>query len=534
MKKILLTVCTGILFLHASAQVAVSDAYNDGSKAYDFSNSETVTADPNTGVGYVAKSGGEFYHFGPAAGTIIVNGLYNAYNPNNNGFVGTPSTPGVDFFQGLDGLKNTAQEIAGSVAPTFGILKLDNGSTSQINITNSNGANVGLRTDFTNGITTTVRSNNSTGALKFLDAATYTNSGLGDAQYVNGYVSKMGNQAFTFPVGNQAGTDARTLSISAPATAGTNLSVAYWQGSPAGPLDPTGGAHSRSALNTTPLGGEVLQSVSPLGFWDWIPVAGTDNMTVTVSKPQETGPGSYTNAAGIRLVGWNIANNQWELLGNTAASSLAEGATLSGTTNAYTGRNMSSYSAIGWGSVTQFALPVSLLAFEAKKAGNTAVITWKTSSEINSNYFEVERSTDGNKFIPAGRAGAAGNTTTERSYTFTDISPAAGVNYYRLKSVDLDGKFTLSFIRNLRFNGETEISIFPNPARDIIKVTGFAANNATSLNIVNISGRVLQQVKLISGATNAVMNVDNLSAGTYILQIVQGGQIIANQKFIKL
>ena len=86
-------------------------------QTYDYSNSETVTADPVTGAGYIASNSGGFYHYGPATGTLIVNGLYNAYDPAIAGFTATPSTPGVDYFQGLNAGKNTAQEIAGTTAP---------------------------------------------------------------------------------------------------------------------------------------------------------------------------------------------------------------------------------------------------------------------------------------------------------------------------------------------------------------------------------------------------------------------------------
>lgn len=541
MKKILLTNCIGLLCIYqATAQVATSDAYNAGSQAYDFSNSETVTADPNTGVGYVANNSGEFYHHGPATGTIIVNGLYNAFNPNNNGFVGTPGTPGVDYFQGLNGAKNTAQEIAGSVTPRFGILKLDNGTSQQINITNTNGADVGLRTDFTNGITTTVRSSNSTGALRFLNNATYTNSAIGDAQYVNGYVGKIGSQAFTFPVGNQAGTDLRTLSISAPATATTNLSIAYWRGdagitsSTAGSagLDPTGGNHPRSSINTTPLGGEVLKSVSPIGFWDWVPVAGTDNMTITVSKPQETGSGSYLNAAQIRLVGWNIANAQWELLGNTAASSLAEGATLSGTTNAYAGRTMASYSAIGWGSIIDIPLPVMLVSFDAKKQNNTAsFISWRTASEANTTHFEVQRSTDGRNFSTLGKVAAAGTTSVAHDYTFTDATPLPGANYYRLRIVDFNGSDSYSKIAVLNYGKDVAIVMYPNPASSTVTLTGTDAGMAA--RIITMEGKVLSS-SAITGSS-VVIGLDQLAAGQYFIQVRSAaGAVISTQKLNKL
>ena len=347
MKRILLPISALCLLAgSAGAQVAMSSTTNSGGSVYDFSNAEVVTND-GSGVGYQSQNGGAFYHYGPAVGTLTVNGNYNAYAL-------TPATPGVDYFTGLNNAPSGVQ-IAGNTAPVFGIINLANGNANTFDIINTAGANVGKTANFSNGITTTLRPNASTGALRFLASATYTNTALGDGQYVNGYVTKIGSDAFTFPVGNQAGNDLRTLAISAPATVTDAVSVAYWTGDVSTNIDPTGGAHSRLAINTTPLNGERLSSVSPIGFWDWI-ATGTDNVTITASLPdQGTATGYYRNAALIRLVGFNTVTNQWELLGNAAATATTEGATVTGNTGAY-GRNMSNYSAIGFGYIGGFCL----------------------------------------------------------------------------------------------------------------------------------------------------------------------------------
>jgi hypothetical protein len=320
----------------APGQVIISDAYNDGSQAYDFSNPETVYSDPVTGVGYVARNSGEFYHYGPATATLTVLGYYNAYNPSNPPAPGvpagwaTPTTPGVDYFRGLDNLKSTAQEIAGNTVPIFGILKLDNGANF-INITNTAGANVGLRADFTNGITTTIRSNTAAGALRFLSGATYTGSvnniltaATADAQHVNGYVGKIGNQSFIYPVGS--GTDARPLQISAPSAVTDEYDVAWIVGDPTSTVDPSGtpGLHPITSVGTG------LSAVSPVGQWDWIAVSGTGaGLTITVSIPDMTG---FSPATGLRLVGWN--GTQWINLsaatGSASASGNTENSTLVG------------------------------------------------------------------------------------------------------------------------------------------------------------------------------------------------------------
>ena len=527
MKHAFLIIAAASLFATSvQAQVFVSSGYNNGSQAYDFSNAETVTNDAN-GVGYVANANGEFYHYGPASGTITINGLYNAYNPAVAGFTATPATPGVDYFRGLDGLQATAQEIAGNTAPRFGILKLDNG-TNQINITNTNGAEVGLRTDFTNGITTTIRTNSSTGALRFLDDAAYTNSVLGDAQYVNGYVGKIGNDAFTFPVGNQAGNDLRTLAISAPAAATDHISVAYWTGDAATALDPTGGAHPRTALSTTPLNGETLVSVSPIGFWDWIPVAGTSNVAITVSLPANTGIGGYANASTIRLVGWNTSTSQWDLLGNTPASSTAEGASLSGNTGAYAGNNMSNYSAIGWGSISQTPLPVDLLSFTAQAKECKVQLTWQTANERNAAYFAIERSGDGNQWNELASTKATGAVS---GYDWSDLSPLEGKNYYRLRIVDVNSTYRYSSTVSATVQCHLpQITVHPNPSTSLFQVSGLGGE--CILDVYNAEGQLVYHTKS-QGAALVSIPVATWMSGSYLLRIVRDGKAVYTQQLTK-
>ena len=101
----------------------------------------------------------------------------------------------------------------------------------------------------------------------------------------------------------------------------------------------------------------------------------------------------------------------------------------------------------GWASsyLPQGPLPVTFLSFNAKKLTETAaVLNWKTSQEQNSSYFQVERSNDALHYFNIGRVAASGNSTTAIDYYFTDTKPAAGINYYRLKQVDIDGKFEYS------------------------------------------------------------------------------------------
>ena len=242
-------------------------------------------------------------------------------------------------------------------------------------------------------------------------------------------MSKTGNTAFTFPVGDQNNADLRTLAIAAPATATDQLSIAYWKGDVASGLDPTGGAHSRAALNTAGIPGVTqLASVSPIGFWDFIPVAGTDQLTVTISIPDFSGPGGYTLPATMRVVGWNTTTNVWDnISGATGPTSNAEGTTMTGTVT-----NMANYSAIAVGNVLVAPLPVKLIAFTAQPRNCNAQLQWTTAVEQGLSYLDVQGSDDAANFISLARIKPSGDVTGGKyEYTAAQTAKASAITACR-------------------------------------------------------------------------------------------------------
>ncbi len=165
------------------------------------------------------------------------------------------------------------------------------------------------------------------------------------------------------------------------------------------------------------------------------------------------------------------------------------------------------------------SLPLDFLAFTAKEKSGVTILEWKTTNEINTSHFDIQRSPNGKDFTDIGPV-ASVNTSGVHSYSFTDLTPATGVNYYRLKQVDLDGRYTYSGIASLRFN-RTGIRIYPNPAVGIIKAN--VANNAKWLvSVYDNTGRVVvQQSKL---ATRGYLSIDvsTLQAGYYLLVLDDG------------
>lgn len=406
------------------------------------------------------------------------------------------STSSLDLFMGTG--SNT---ISGNIAPSFYNVNFNIGTGNSLAITNAQGIQVTNQSQFNNGITTTIRNSTHTGAIHFADNATYTGANT-DAQHINGYVSKAGNDAFVFPVGS--GTDLRTISISAPASATTEISTAWFAGDPGNITDP-----SDATVHSTDAMAAPLQSVSKLGFWDWVPVSGSDDgITVTVSMPDL---GSWVDATQLRLAGWN--GTQWIDLSGTAT---ANGNNLSGTIPAGT-----TISALAIASTTA-VLPVTWLSFDAKPGTNCSVqLEWSTATEQNSAWFYIERNEGGDVWKEIGRVKAAGNASTAQRYSFTDETPASGWNNYRLRQEDFDGRKDYSAIRPVNLDcGGSIVKVYPTLNKTgMVFVSMPSGYENAQLRLFSANGQQ-HAVRTTGNGLTRTVYLSSLPAGTYILQVI--------------
>lgn len=180
---------------------------------------------------------------------------------------------------------------------------------------------------------------------------------------------------------------------------------------------------------------------------------------------------------------------------------------------------------------TDQPLPVALLRFDAEKINNTAaMLRWSTATEQNTSYFEVERGADGKNFSPVGRVTAAGSSTQTNSYSLSDFSPLAGINYYRLRTVDKDGKVNYSNVSTLHFGNDYSILAYPNPAENEVTVTG--VEPGMRIDMLNAAGYLAGSFP-VSG-NSLTIPVKSFASGLYILQIRSRElEIIGTQKFLK-
>ncbi len=170
-------------------------------------------------------------------------------------------------------------------------------------------------------------------------------------------------------------------------------------------------------------------------------------------------------------------------------------------------------------SASAVALPVKLVSFTAENINNQYVsLHWSTAIEQNNAYFEVERSENGSEFKEMLVVKAAGNSNSLQYYSSEDSHPTDGVNYYRLKQVDLDGKTAYSPVIMVRFGKQGAPLLFPNPARTFFTIV----SGQEPVKEIILSDVIGKNIKLIfnpEGASTLTSYCGNLAAGVYIVQI---------------
>lgn len=177
-------------------------------------------------------------------------------------------------------------------------------------------------------------------------------------------------------------------------------------------------------------------------------------------------------------------------------------------------------------------LPVDLTDFIVTKQANSVLLDWTTGSESNNRGFEIEYSIDGNNWkkiaFQASKA-AEGNSVSPLSYQFKHTDPVSGTNYYRLKQVDLDGKWKYSPVRQVRMNGHN-LTVYPNPARDKIIIKGLAGNE--TIQLFDITGIKVKQVK--GRLQEESIGISDLREGIYHIVIVTADGLTSSYKITKL
>lgn len=187
-----------------------------------------------------------------------------------------------------------------------------------------------------------------------------------------------------------------------------------------------------------------------------------------------------------------------------------------------------SFSGFGLGSPEQTILPITLLDFKGELIGDKALLTWSTSTEINNKGFYLERSADGRTFSPITFVNGAGNSVVPRSYSYPDLDLNKGVFYYRLKQVDLDGKFNYSGTVVLQVTKSGIVKLYPNPVRNRMHVLFGEAVRSAEAQLFTLSGsKVFSKTLALNDQSSTTIDLGNanLPKGVYILRLMYDGKV---------
>lgn len=182
-------------------------------------------------------------------------------------------------------------------------------------------------------------------------------------------------------------------------------------------------------------------------------------------------------------------------------------------------------------------LPVKLSAFTAQLKKKKVLLEWTTTTETNTSHFVIERGTDGIHFSDAGMLFTEGNSVTARSYQFADAAVGAPLVYYRLRIVDLDGKYNYSPVRMIKAHAadkEAMVVVFPNPVLKELRVT-IPANwqgSKVLYQVMRQDGLVVKRWSVSSASQTEVTDFSQLPAGTYFITVQKDAETLT-QKVIK-
>ncbi len=172
--------------------------------------------------------------------------------------------------------------------------------------------------------------------------------------------------------------------------------------------------------------------------------------------------------------------------------------------------------------------PANSFTFVGDKMDNSVQLRWHVASEVKNTNFEVQRSADGNMFNRIAKIDVV--NAGRMDYDYTDKTPdLSGVNYYRIKQVDVFGKVKYSDIRAIEYNNKTVINVLPNPASDFIKV--YSKEPKVQVTIYDKSGKRMASQLIING--EGEFNISQYSKGSYLLVTESNGKKIETKQIIK-
>jgi|GEM_PF-6460153 len=176
-------------------------------------------------------------------------------------------------------------------------------------------------------------------------------------------------------------------------------------------------------------------------------------------------------------------------------------------------------------------LPVELISFTAQKVDNDALLEWSTAKEENSDYFSIERSSNGTDFYAIGQVQSAGTTNVISHYEYIDANMPKGIVYYRLVQYDIEGSHTYSKVVSLENIEGVVVMVAPNPFADFATLEVKGTNAGVYVRLYNVEGKLMSSA-YYANPSEGISVGQGLQSGLYILQ-VSNSDFLETYKLIK-
>lgn len=341
--------------------------------------------------------------------------------------------------------------------------------------------------------------------------------------YITGKVTKTISSAggnFTFPIGNVFRW--RPATVSNVSGAGLTWEAQYFTANPT----------SHPLVDNLTQSTTATATISNNEYWiisdgPSAPAGVTARVGLSWGIESEVST-EVTERAELQVMAWNDATSRWNNFGGgsfSAGNTQAQGSFLSASNITFSERILT----LGSGDESN-PLPVELVFFTAENQNTNVELEWQTASEFNNDFFEVQRSFDGEAFEVIGIVEGNGTVNQLISYGFTDYSPLAGETYYRLRQVDYNGDYEYSPIAKVNREEVSDLTLVPNPTSDqaiYLRLSGFHGEQSVQVKIFDLQGKLyysnnhspneLQQKPLPIRST--------MHAGIYMVEVVQGNTV---------
>ncbi|HLG34299.1 MAG TPA: T9SS type A sorting domain-containing protein [Bacteroidia bacterium] len=273
------------------------------------------------------------------------------------------------------------------------------------------------------------------------------------------------------------------------------------------------------------------------GYWEFSPGNSMSGGAYTLDLYANSLAPLMTDYTKMHVIRKAILADPWGVSGTHAAGTGSNAAPVAHRTS------VTVWGIFAIGSAVGYPLPIELVYFDAKPSDNVVKCSWQTASEINNDYFTVERSSDGKDFIAVENINGAGNSSSTKTYSFSDENVSTGIFYYRLRQTDFDGTSTCSKAITVVMNESGEVSqvsidkVYPNPFSESFAVSfNSPAREDVEITIMDVSGKIMSRDAMAceKGINRyGFRNPGTMANGYYYIRI-SSARKSAMQKIVKL